>query len=95
MLSLTAMPGGAVSEDKTIRIPTEYNFFLPVIALSKIFRAKFRDALKETDLFDQVQPSGRRSRFVGRKRTGLFIANRQVMAVRYSNTLHLMSIESP
>ena len=29
-------------------------FFVPVEALSPIFRAKFRDALKKTDLFDAV-----------------------------------------
>jgi len=48
------VPGGGISEDKTTWIHTQYDFFLPVKALSKIFRAKFRDALKKTDLFDQV-----------------------------------------
>jgi len=33
------------------------DFFVPVKALSPIFRAKFRDALKKTDLFDSV-PAG-------------------------------------
>jgi hypothetical protein len=32
-------------------------FFLPVKALSKLFRAKFRDGLKQTDCFEQAPPS--------------------------------------
>jgi hypothetical protein len=51
-------PGGAISQDKRNWIRTKYKFFLPVKALSKIFRAKFRDALKEADmeLFKKVSP---------------------------------------
>ena len=54
------VPGGGVSQDGRTWLPTRNNFFLPVRALSKIFRAKFRDALKyssalkETDLFKSV-----------------------------------------
>jgi Zn finger protein HypA/HybF involved in hydrogenase expression len=44
------VPGGGVSKDKTKWLPAQDKFFLPVEALSKIFRAKFRDALKEKDL---------------------------------------------
>jgi hypothetical protein len=40
-------PGGGISQDKTEWLPAQHKFFLPVKALSKIFRAKFRDALKK------------------------------------------------
>lgn len=50
------LPGGGISEDRSKWLPAHNNFFLPVKALSKIFRAKFRDALKEKDieLYNQV-----------------------------------------
>jgi hypothetical protein len=35
-------------------VPSRANFLLPVKALSVLFRAKFRDALHRTDLFEQV-----------------------------------------
>jgi hypothetical protein len=35
-------------------LPASKNFFLPVKALSRIFRAKFRDALRKTDCFGDV-----------------------------------------
>ena len=47
-------PGGALTDQGQWR-PAR-NFFLPVKALSTLFRAKFRDALKKTALFDQVSP---------------------------------------
>jgi hypothetical protein len=34
--------------------PSRIDFFLPVKALSKIFRAKFRDLMKQAHLFDQI-----------------------------------------
>jgi hypothetical protein len=34
--------------------PANKNFLFPVKALSRIFRAKFRDALRQTDCFDQI-----------------------------------------
>lgn len=36
--------------------PGRHNFLVPVRALSVLFRAKFRAALKQTPLFDQVPP---------------------------------------
>jgi hypothetical protein len=41
------VPGGGISKDKTEWLPAQKKFFLPIRALSKIFRAKFRDALKK------------------------------------------------
>jgi hypothetical protein len=41
-------PGGGLAADGTWR-PSSKNFLLPVKALSKVFRAKFRDALRQRD----------------------------------------------
>jgi ssDNA-binding Zn-finger/Zn-ribbon topoisomerase 1 len=48
------VPGGGLSPDRSQWLPSSADFFVPVEALSAIFRAKFRDALKQTDLFDAV-----------------------------------------
>jgi hypothetical protein len=48
------VPGGGLSLDRSKWLPSKADFFVPVEALSPIFRAKFRDALKKTDLFDYV-----------------------------------------
>ena len=48
------VPGGGLSPDRSQWLPSNTDFFVPVEALSPIFRAKFRDALKQTDLFDSV-----------------------------------------
>lgn len=50
------VPGGGLSPDRSQWLPAKNNFFVPVQALSPIFRAKFRDALKKTDLFDDIPP---------------------------------------
>ena len=51
------VPGGGLSPDRSKWLASNTDFFVPVEALSPIFRAKFRDALKKTDLFDSV-PAG-------------------------------------
>ncbi|NUM65585.1 transposase, partial [candidate division KSB1 bacterium] len=50
--------GGGLSPDGTTWLPVRGKFLVPVKALSKIFRAKFRDALKKQkpELFRQVPP---------------------------------------
>ena len=49
--------GGGFSLDGTTWLPVRGKFLVPVKALSKIFRAKFRDALKKKpELFSQVPP---------------------------------------
>lgn len=50
------VPGGGLSPDHRHWLPAAQNFFLPVEALSLIFRAKFRDALKKAGLFSAVPP---------------------------------------
>jgi hypothetical protein len=48
--------GGLADEDQTWR-PARDDFLVPVKALSGIFRARFRDALRSTELFDLVPAS--------------------------------------
>ena len=51
------VPAGGLSPDRSQWLAANPKFFVPVEALSPIFRAKFRDALKKTDLFVDI-PSG-------------------------------------
>jgi hypothetical protein len=46
--------GGALRSADGSWHPSRIDFFLPVKALSKIFRAKFRDLIKQAKLFDQL-----------------------------------------
>ncbi|MFC1896827.1 transposase [Thermodesulfobacteriota bacterium] len=48
------VPGGGLSPDRSKWLAANTEFFVPVEALSPIFRGKFRDALKKTVLFDSV-----------------------------------------
>lgn len=49
------VPGGGLSSDRSCWLPAGRDFLVPVEALSPIFRAKFRDALKKTALYEAVQ----------------------------------------
>jgi len=48
------VPGGALSTSDGLWHPSRIDFYLPVRALSIIFKAKFRDEMKEAGLFDQI-----------------------------------------
>jgi hypothetical protein len=48
--------GGAIGSADRSWHPSRIAFFLPVKALSVIFRAKFRDLMKQANLFDQIPP---------------------------------------
>lgn len=48
------VPGGAISPDGQAWLPGGDNFFVPVKAASKIFMAKFKDAMKLCGLLDWV-----------------------------------------
>lgn len=48
------VPAGGLSADGDRWLPARHNFLVPVKALSRLFRAKFRDALKKVDFFGQV-----------------------------------------
>jgi hypothetical protein len=47
-------PGGGLHSDGQTWVPSQHGFFLPVAALSKLFRAAFRRGLEKLKLFDQV-----------------------------------------
>ena len=51
------VPGGGLTEDGTW-LPSRANFLLPVRALSRLFRAKFRDGLRQRDpeIFGTIPP---------------------------------------
>lgn len=48
------VPGGGIDRDSKTWLPAAKTFLFPVKALSRIFRAKFRDALKDTDCFADI-----------------------------------------
>jgi hypothetical protein len=48
------VPGGGIDEDSKLWLPAAKIFLFPVKALSRIFRAKFRDALKNSDCFAHI-----------------------------------------
>jgi hypothetical protein len=50
------VPGGALSQDGSQWLSSRIDFFLPVRALSVLFRAKLRDALKAAGLYGQLDP---------------------------------------
>lgn len=50
------VPAGGATQQGTWQATT-HNFFLPVRALSRIFRAKFREALRQTEWFDDIPAS--------------------------------------
>lgn len=50
------VPGGGLSDDGQCWLPSRADFYVPVKALSKIYRAKFRNALARSGLLEQVDP---------------------------------------
>lgn len=48
------VPGGALSKSDGNWHPSRLDFFLPVKAMSKIFRAKFKDIMRKSGLYDQI-----------------------------------------
>jgi uncharacterized Zn finger protein (UPF0148 family) len=48
------VPGGGVSKDRTRWLPSRQQFYVPVKALSRIYRAKFRHAMKKAGLLDRI-----------------------------------------
>jgi hypothetical protein len=49
--------GGAIRCADGSWHPSRTDFFVPLQALSAIFRAKFRDLMKQANLFDQIPPA--------------------------------------
>ena len=50
------VPGGGVSDDRSRWLPSGALFYLPVFALSILFRAKFRAAMARAGLLDKIDP---------------------------------------
>jgi Putative transposase/Transposase zinc-binding domain len=51
------VPGGGLSEDGSQWFPSRADFFLPVRALSIVFRAKFRACMQQAGLCGQIDPA--------------------------------------
>ena len=49
------VPAGGLAANAQARLPNRLDFLLPVKALSKIFRGKFRQALQKTAFFAQIR----------------------------------------
>jgi hypothetical protein len=50
------VPGGGLSEDRTTWRPSRANFFVPVKALSPIYRAIFKDNMRQAGLLEHIAP---------------------------------------
>ena len=50
------IPGGGIDNDGYIWLPAHRDFFLPVKALSKLFRVAFQRALRKTALYTEIPP---------------------------------------
>jgi hypothetical protein len=50
------VPGGGLSADRSKWLPARNAFYLPVRALSKIFRAKFKHEMAMANLLSQIDP---------------------------------------
>ncbi|MFO0939677.1 MAG: transposase [Pirellulales bacterium] len=48
------VPGGALSKSSDQWLPSRTNYFVPVTALSKIFRAKFKEMMQQCGLLNQI-----------------------------------------
>ncbi|MGE3542123.1 MAG: transposase [Candidatus Tectimicrobiota bacterium] len=50
------VPGGGLSQDRTTWRPSRANFFVPVKALSPIYRALFKEAMRQAGLLEHIAP---------------------------------------
>ena len=50
------VPGGGLSEDRTTWRPSRANFFVPVKALSPIYRALFQEDMRQAGLLEHINP---------------------------------------
>lgn len=85
------VPAGGIRDDGRGWIRSRADFLVPVEALSKIFRAKFRDAIRRAGLFHRIDPAVWNeafvtdSRAVGDGATTLRYLSRYVFRVAISN----------
>jgi hypothetical protein len=93
------IPGGAVSEKGDQWLSSRQNLFVHTKPLAHIFKAKFRDAMKKAQLFDEIDPSVWKqqwvadSRHVGKGQNSLRYLARYVFRVAISNN-RIKSIEN-
>jgi Putative transposase/Transposase zinc-binding domain len=50
------VPGGGLSKDRTTWCPSRATFFVPVKALSPIYRAVFKDHMRQAGLLEHIDP---------------------------------------
>jgi hypothetical protein len=50
------VPGGGLSKDRTTWLPSRDNFFVPVKALSPIYRAIFKEDMSQAGLLEDIAP---------------------------------------
>jgi RNase P subunit RPR2 len=50
------VPGGGLSKDRTTWRPSRANFFVPVKALSPIYRALFKEEMRQAGLLEHIAP---------------------------------------
>jgi Putative transposase/Transposase zinc-binding domain len=50
------VPGGGLSQDRTTWRPSRAHFFVPVKALSPIYRALFKEEMRHAGLLEQIDP---------------------------------------
>lgn len=85
------VPAGGLCEDGKTWMPSRPDFLVPVKALSKIFRAKFRDEMAKAGLLAEIDPAVWRenfntdSRAVGDGESTLTYLSRYVFRVAISN----------
>lgn len=58
------VPAGGLSKDRRQWLPTRNSFYLPVRALSRIFRAKFRDEIRKKGRLAETDPGSWRTEWV-------------------------------
>jgi hypothetical protein len=89
------VPGGGIDRDSKTWLPAAKTFLFPVKALSRIFRAKFRDALKDTDCFADIPAEVWEKACLSADRSGSCIANRSATEPRLSSIWLPTSFASP
>ena len=93
------IPGGALSEKKDQWLPSRQDLFVHTKPLAHIFKAKFRDAMKKTQLFDKIDPCVWKQKWVvdsqavGKGQNSLRYLSRYVFRVAISNH-RIKSIEN-
>jgi hypothetical protein len=50
------VPGGGLSADRATWVPSRANFFVPVRALSPLYRARFQEEMRQAGLLEHIAP---------------------------------------